>query len=157
MRNRLLLSAILGIGLLAYSGYHRITGKGAHVEAQEMAAPAMQPAPQNLLVVWTSADPEVASNMVFMYTLNAKTRGWWEGGAIRLLIWGPSQKLLLANAGLQESLKRIMDSGVEVLACQSCAEGYGIVPDLKALGIDVHYTGTDLTTMLKDNWAVITF
>ena len=153
---RRILSAILGIGLLTYFSYGRVVEKGEYVEAQETGTPA-QSSPENLLVVWTSADPEVATNMVFMYTLNAKTRGWWEDGTIRLLIWGPSQKLLLANAELQESLKQIMESGVEVLACRGCAEGYGIVSELQELGIDVHYTGTDLTTMLKDRWAVITF
>ncbi|KXS47386.1 MAG: hypothetical protein AWL62_2688, partial [Halanaerobium sp. T82-1] len=31
----------------------------------------------SLVVLWTSGDKEVAKKMVFMYTLNAKTRGWW--------------------------------------------------------------------------------
>jgi hypothetical protein len=30
-----------------------------------------------LVVLWTSDDKEVAFKMVFMYTLNAKLRGWW--------------------------------------------------------------------------------
>ena len=28
-----------------------------------------------LVVIWTSQDPEVAENMVFMYTKNARARG----------------------------------------------------------------------------------
>ena len=45
-----------------------------------------------LLVVWSSADREVALHNVFMYTHNAKKRGWWE--EVRLLLWGPSDRLL---------------------------------------------------------------
>lgn len=153
---KLFMFILLSAGVLMYAGIGRNDSNRDRVEAQETPAMTAQ-APHNLLVVWTSADPEVARNMVLMYTSNAKIRGWWEGGTIRLLIWGPSQKLLLENDGLQQSVKSIMDSGVEVLACRGCAENYGIVADLQALGIDVHYTGTDLTDMLKDRWAVITF
>ena len=31
-----------------------------------------------LIVLWTSGDREVALKMVFMYTFNSKTKGWWE-------------------------------------------------------------------------------
>lgn len=31
-----------------------------------------------LVVLWTSGDRDVAMNMVFMYTLNAKLAGWWQ-------------------------------------------------------------------------------
>lgn len=36
------------------------------------------PAPSRLAVVWTSGDREVARKMVFMYTLNAKGRSWFD-------------------------------------------------------------------------------
>ena len=32
--------------------------------------------PTRLCVVWSSADPEVATDFCFMYTLNAKRAGW---------------------------------------------------------------------------------
>ena len=50
------------------------------------------PGNEKMVIVWTSGDREVALKMVFMYTLNAKTRGWWED--ITLVVWGPSAKLL---------------------------------------------------------------
>ena len=37
-----------------------------------------------LLVVWSSADREVALHNVFMYTHNAVKRGWWD--EVRLLL-----------------------------------------------------------------------
>ncbi|RLB28776.1 MAG: DsrE family protein, partial [Deltaproteobacteria bacterium] len=33
--------------------------------------------PDTLVVLWSSGDREVATRMVFMYTLNAKRKGWW--------------------------------------------------------------------------------
>lgn len=45
-----------------------------------------------LVVLWTSQDREVAMNMVFMYTKNSKLKGWWEN--VRLIICGPSAKSL---------------------------------------------------------------
>lgn len=111
--------------------------------------------PERLLMVWTSADREVANNMVFMYAFNAKKNGWWKD--VRLLVWGPSQKLLVQDRELQEYVKKMKDAGVELLACKACADGYGIAADLEKLGVEVKYTGTTLTEMLKTGWTTITF
>jgi len=53
-----------------------------------------------LIVLWTSGDKEVALNIIFMYTLNAKKRNWWK--EVCLIIWGPSSKLLSEDLELQE-------------------------------------------------------
>ncbi len=111
--------------------------------------------PSKLLVIWTSADREAANNMVFMYTFNAKKNGWWKD--IRLLIWGPSQKLLVQDGELQDYLKKMKDAGIELLACKACADGYGVAADLQKLGVEVKYTGVTLTEMLKTGWTTITF
>ena len=41
-----------------------------------------------LCVIWSSGDREVALKMVFMYTYNAKAKGWWN--TVRFVIWGPA-------------------------------------------------------------------
>jgi len=46
--------------------------------------------------------------------------------------------------------------GVNLLACKACADMYGISDKLTELGVTVKYTGTDLTTFIKEN-NVITF
>ena len=51
--------------------------------------------PNKLLVVWSSADREVALLNVFMYTHNARKHGWWD--EVRLLLWGPSDRLLVED------------------------------------------------------------
>ncbi|MGB2908473.1 MAG: DsrE family protein [Candidatus Aminicenantaceae bacterium] len=111
--------------------------------------------PSKLMVLWTSGDREVALKMVFMYTFNAKKRGWWD--QIRFVIWGPSSKLLSEDQELQKGIKDMQEAGVEVQACKACADQYGVSDKLTALGIEVKYMGVPLTDMLKGGWASLTF
>jgi len=108
-----------------------------------------------LLVVWTSGDPDVAVRMVLMYTANAKKHGWWED--VTLLVWGPSQKLLTESEVLQEKLAETLDVGVRVVACKACADSYPVTEQLEDLGVEVFYTGEFLTDWIKSDGAVITF
>ena len=110
---------------------------------------------EKLVVVWTSGDKDVAKNMVFMYTLNAKKRGWFED--VTFIVWGPSSKLLSEDAELQETLREMLDAGVKLEACLRCAENYGVVEELKNLGIDVKLMGQPLSGYLKEDRKVITF
>ena len=111
--------------------------------------------PSKLLIVWTSGDREVALKMVFMYTFNAKKRGWWD--EIRLLIWGPSSRLLAADKELQQEIGKMKEAGVELLACKACSDLYEVSADLEQLGIEVKYMGVPLTEMLQGDWTTITF
>ena len=108
-----------------------------------------------LAVIWSSADREVALNTVMMYTKNSKLNGWWDN--VRLIIWGPSSKLLNEDIELQGAVKNASGAGVELLACKACADEYGASESLEELGINVIYMGELLTKMLKDGWAVLTF
>jgi hypothetical protein len=113
------------------------------------------PGNEKLVIVWTSGDREVALKMVFMYTLNAKTRAWWDD--ITLVVWGPSAKLLTEDEELQGYLKRIMEAGVIVRACKGCADQYGISEDLEKLGIPVLYIGKELSDYIKEGRNMLTF
>jgi hypothetical protein len=108
-----------------------------------------------LVVVWTSGDREVALKMVFMYTFNAKKRGWWDD--ITFIVWGPSEKLLAEDKELQDYLKKMFDVGVRVEACKSCSDMYGVSESLEKLGVDVKYMGVPLTDYIKEDLKVITF
>ena len=110
---------------------------------------------EKLVVVWTSGDKEVAKNMVFMYSLNAKKRGWFED--VIFIVWGPSSKLLSDDADLQGKVQEMIDDGVKLEACLRCAENYGVVEKLKDLGIDVKLMGEPLSNYLKEDRKVITF
>jgi hypothetical protein len=112
--------------------------------------------PEELVVVWTSGDREVALKMAFMYTFNSRRFKWgWK--SVTLVVWGPSSKLLTEDKELQEYLSRIKDAGVKLLACKKCSDLYGVSDDLKRLGIEVKYMGKPLTEYLRnDNYRVIT-
>ena len=110
---------------------------------------------QRLAVVWTSGDPEVAEKVCFMYTNNAKLKGWFD--EVVLIVWGPSAKLLSENKQLQESIKKMMADGVKVEACIACANMYGVADQLKSFGIDVKGMGSVLSDYLKGGWKVLTF
>lgn len=112
--------------------------------------------PDKLLVVWTSGDKDVAKNMVFMYTYNAKLQGWWK--TVRFLVWGASSKLLAEDKELQDYLKKMKEAGVELFACKACADIYGVADKLDGLGMDVKFMGVPLTEILKkSDWRTITF
>ena len=112
--------------------------------------------PDELVVLWTSGDREVALKMVFMYTLNSKRFDWgWKN--VTLVVWGPSAKLLAADTELQEHVSRVKEAGVKLLACKRCSDMYEVSEDLERLGIEVKYMGEPLTEYLRnDNCRVIT-
>jgi hypothetical protein len=91
--------------------------------------------------------------MVFMFTKNAKKRGWWED--ITLIIWGPSALLLSVDRELQDYVRKMMDLGVVVEACVTCAEMYGVADSLAGLGIDVKKMGEPLTDYMKEGRHVL--
>ena len=109
---------------------------------------------KSLAVLWTSGDREVALKMVFMYTLNAKLKGWW--GEVIFIVWGPSARLLSRDEELQERIGQMKEAGVVLEACKACADMYGVSGDLEALGIEVKYMGVPLSEYLKaDDRAVL--
>ena len=111
------------------------------------------PEKDKLAVICASGDREVALKMVFMYTLNSRKKKWWD--TVRLIVWGPSAKLLTEDQELQEYVGRIKEQGVELLACKACADMYGVSDKLSALGVSVIYMGEPMTEMLKGGWATL--
>lgn len=111
--------------------------------------------PYRLAVLWTSGDRDVALRAAFMYTLNAKARGWFD--QVTLIVWGPSAELLARDQELQERVRAMDEVGVTLVACKACADGYGVSEALEGMGIDVKYMGEPLTEMLQGDWEVLTF
>lgn len=81
--------------------------------------------PSRLAVLWTSGDREVALKVAFMYTLNAKSRGWFD--EVTLIIWGPSSRLLAQDEELQEYVQRMGEEGVTLVACKACADSWAFL------------------------------
>lgn len=120
-----------------------------HVEAQ-----SEKPANEKLVIIWSSADRDVALQMVFMYTSNSKKFGWWDD--ITLVVWGPSAKLLAEDEALQIHMKNMIDAGVVVKACKLCSDSYGVSVKLEKLGIIVKYM-KELTDYIKEGRNILTF
>lgn len=109
----------------------------------------------SLVVIWSSGDREVALKMVFMYTYNAKVKGWWED--IIFIVWGPSAKLLTEDKELQNYLKKMKEAGITIEACKTCSDMYEVSEKLVEIGVEVKYMGVPLTTYIKENRKIITF
>jgi hypothetical protein len=120
-----------------------------HVEAQ-----SEKPGNEKLVIIWSSADRDVALNMVFMYTSNSKKFGWWDD--ITLVVWGPSARLLAGDQELQVHIKNMIDRGVVVKACKLCSDNYGVSGKLEELGIIVKYM-KELTDYIKEGRNILTF
>ena len=110
---------------------------------------------ETINIIWSSADREVAIKMVFMYTHNSKLRNWWK--TVRLIVWGPSAKLLAEDPELQLHIESMIEAGVLVCACKKCADESGVAESLSQMGIDVKYMGEPLTEILKNGEKVLTF
>jgi hypothetical protein len=108
-----------------------------------------------LLIVWSTAEIEVAKKMVLLYSSVMLPRGYWDQA--HLMIWGPSAKLLAENEELQEMVVKIKETGVELSCCVVCSDEYGVSEKLASLSIDMIHTGEVLTDALQSEWKVITF
>jgi len=109
-----------------------------------------------LMVVWTSADPDVAEKVCLMYAHAAKKYGWF--AEVHLVVWGPSQRLLVGDPSIQTKVKTMQEDGVVVEACVACATQLGLVDQIQALGYEVKGMGKPLTEALKNaDTEVLTF
>jgi hypothetical protein len=142
MKSKKLVVAVLIVTAVAFMFVN-------HVEAQ-----SERPGKEKLVIIWSSADREVALKMVFMYTANSKKFGWWDD--ITLVVWGPSAKLLAEDQELQEHIKNMIDRGIVVKACKLCADSYGVSGKLETLGITVKYM-EELTDYIKEGRNILTF
>jgi hypothetical protein len=110
---------------------------------------------EKLLVIWSTADREVAENMIFMYLGRAMEQNWWD--RVRLVVWGPSARLVADDPKLQAGLKEMIRTGVEIYACRECTERYGVSGALADLGITVQNMGEPLSEMLTLDWVTLSF
>jgi hypothetical protein len=148
---KLVIGALLCAGAFAAGAF----AAGAVTFEPAVAEQRAAVKPSRLGVLWTSGDRDVALRMVFMYTLNAKKRAWFD--EVRLIVWGPSANLLSTDEELQAQVKQMREAGVDLVACKACADSYGVSERLEELGIEVKYMGLPLTEMLKSDWVVTTF
>lgn len=135
----------LALGALAVPGFASAAQHGVDASHRSGTDDAE---PRELVVLWTSADPDVAHRVGLMYTHAAKRFGWFE--RVRLVIWGPSQRTLVGDKDLKSKVKEIQEDGVQLQACVACANTFGIAEDLAEIGFEVIPMGEPLTGFLRD-------
>ncbi len=119
-------------------------------------SPDDNPLPTKLMVVWSSADPDIANKVCFMYTDNAKINNWFD--EIRLIVWGPSAKLLTEDTGLQDYVKSMIEKGIIVEASKACADVYNIAQALEGYGINVRDDMAEaMSNYIKGDYEVLTY
>ena len=108
-----------------------------------------------VFIVVSSGDPDVSLEVGLVYPLNAKKKGWMD--EVKVIFFGPSEKLLAYDKRIQERVKELQETGVEVLACIWCAERMNITGTIEALGVPVLSVGPVISLLLKEGWASLSF
>jgi hypothetical protein len=108
-----------------------------------------------VFVILSSGDREVALEAGLVYPLNVAKNKWLD--EVKVIFFGPSEKVVADDQEVQERLKELRDIGIEIMACKWCADRMNITAKLKELGIKVLYVGPIISQLLKDGWAALTF
>jgi len=87
--------------------------------------------------------------------LNAAENKWMD--EVRVIIFGPAEKVAAYSQEVQERLKELQEAGVEIMACKWCADRMNITGILEEAGIKVVYVGSIISQLLKDGLASLTF
>lgn len=156
-RRVVVLGALIGmLGIAAMGWFVPIRAEQSAPLGADSDAGADSDGPGTVVIVWTSADAEVAHRMALMYTGAAQKNGWFD--EVRLVVWGPSQKLVVADKDIRAKVEELRANGVIVEACLACADSYGVADALRETGMEVKYMGRPLTEWLKsDDVAVMTY
>jgi hypothetical protein len=76
---------------------------------------------------------------------------------IRLVLWGPSEKVIAENQELQQMIREYMALGKTVWACKTCSERYGVTEAMEGLGCTVDYVGSIVTGWIKEGFVPFTW
>jgi len=108
-----------------------------------------------VFIVLSSADKEVALEVGLVYPLNAIKKKWMD--EVKVVIFGPSEKIVAYDAEVQERIRELQEVGIEVMACKWCSDRMGISKILEGIGIKVVYVGSIMSELLREDWASLTF
>ena len=150
-KNLLLAFVLLIFSVVAKAEETKVQKNENEVKSEQMQEEI--PASEKLVVLWTSGDKEVAEKMVLMYTFNSKRFNWWKD--VTLVVWGPSQKVLVENKDIQDYVNKIKEQGTAVKACKGCSDLYGISDQLEQCGVEVKYM-REITEYMKEGRHILT-
>lgn len=99
-----------------------------------------------LLLIWLSGDKRAAMDMAMLYARDCLLNHWFK--RVKFFIWGPTVQLAATDVDIQTEIALMQRVGVEVVACMACASGYGVVEELRSVGIPVRGLGEELSNEL---------
>jgi hypothetical protein len=108
-----------------------------------------------VFVILASSDREVALEVGLVYPYNATYKGWMD--EVKVIIFGPSQKIVANDLEVQTKIKDLLAVDVEVFACKWCSDRMDLTEKLEEIGIKVEYVGSIISQLLKDGWASLSF
>ncbi len=85
-----------------------------------------------------------------MYAVNATKYQWLDD--VKLILFGPSEDLLLRDEDLQELLREFHRYEKTAVACKFLADREGSDAGLKDLGLDVSYVGEMISNLIKEGY-----
>jgi len=110
---------------------------------------------ENLLIVISSDNVESIMKFPLLYGGVSLPREYWK--RVHIMFWGASIVPAARDEKIRAKVSEIQKDGVEFSSCVVCAEDYGVVSELEAVGILCNHTGELLTLALKDeSWSVLT-
>lgn len=109
---------------------------------------------EKLTILWTTTNRETIFKMISMYAINAKRYGWWN--EIDIIIWGGSAKVVGEDTQVQTEVLEMLNSGINVMACKSCTDSFGVSDTIMKLGVKVEFMGEPLTNALKSGDKILT-
>ena len=105
------------------------------------------------LVIISTGDAEKALTGL-MWARNGMRFGWMED--IRVIFFGPSQKLLLEDERVKKMALEIAEAEKPIF-CKYISDQEGNSQQIEATGMDVQYVGTIISDFLKDDYTPMVF
>lgn len=104
-----------------------------------------------VLIIISSSDREVIWTAL-LYARSAIAGDWV--GSTKVIIWGPSSKVIAQDIELQDDVRQIIELGEKVYVCKACSDKYMASEKLEELGCDVIYVGAISSEFIKDGYTI---
>jgi len=101
------------------------------------------------VVIISTAETEKAYTGL-MYAVNARKNVWMED--VRLIFFGPAEKLLLSDAGMQDFLKQYLELKGEAVACKFISDRDSTSVQIGKLGVKIEFVGKMISDLVKEGF-----
>jgi hypothetical protein len=104
-----------------------------------------------VLIVISSTDREKIWTGL-LYAQAAIASDWMK--SVKVILWGPSSKVVAKDTELQGSIKEIIHIGEKIYVCKACSDKYAVSDKLEELGCNIEYVGPISSRFIKEGYVV---